>query len=139
MSPQRSFCPSAPRSQTQLSPGFTMRRNLPRTKPKQLYLVQDRRNSKEPSSADQQTLKIYPDFHILCGTDSDVHGTETPPITQRRCTYISKSSEIQVTDLHHVNNSFFTLKFRSLSPPGDVLPVWAANKMQSKTVHPNSL
>ena len=42
-----------------------------------------------------------------------------------------------MTDLHHVSNSFFTLKFRSLSPPGDVLPVGAANKMQSKTAHPN--
>ena len=62
---------------------------------------------------------------------------KTPPITQRCSTYIQKSPEIQVTDLHHVSDSFFTLKFRSLSPPGDVLPVRAANKMQSKTAHTN--
>ena len=34
--------------------------------------------AKKPFLADQQTLNIYPDFHILCGTDSDVHGTENP-------------------------------------------------------------
>ena len=42
---------------------------------KQLYLAQDRRNSKRPSPGDQQTLYIYPDFRILRGTDSDFHGT----------------------------------------------------------------
>ena len=138
MSPQRPFCLSAPCSQTQLSPGFTVRRNLPRTKPKQLYLVQDRRNSKKPSSANLQSLNIYQTFTSCVALIQTCMARKTPPITQRRSTYIQKSSEIQVTDLHHVSNSFFTLKFRSLSPPGDVLPVRAANKMQSKTAHPNN-